>query len=163
MPYRNRSWKQAERTTAQSCARRILETVPAVMRFVRSEMRRQVGEALSVPQFRVLAFLGRNHDASLSAVADFIGIADATASAMVERLVRRALVVREGDPEERRRVRIRLTGQGTALLERAGARTRRRVAARLAALKPGELAVLASGLDVLRVTFGTRPEQERGA
>lgn len=79
------------------------------MRVLRHEMRREVGEALSVPQFRVLAFLGRNGGRSLSTVAEFIAVAAASASAMVERLVRRGLVVREGDPKERRRVRLRLT------------------------------------------------------
>ena len=136
-----------------------METVPPVMRLLRYEMRREAGGALSVAQFRVLAFLGRNHDASLSAVAGFIGVADATASAMVERLVRRGLVVREGDPEERRRVRLRLTGEGSALLEHAGARTRRRVARRLSSLRPAELAALARGLGLLRLTLGTPAEE----
>jgi len=137
-------------TDAASCARRILEIVPEVMRQVRSEMRRETGETLSVPQFRMLAFLGRNEGASLSAVASFIGVADATASAAVERLVRRGLVVREGDPHERRRVRLHLTGSGTTLLERARTRTQRRVSARLATLGVAELAHLAHGLDLLR-------------
>jgi MarR family transcriptional regulator for hemolysin len=161
MPYANRSEELARRASAGSCARRILETVPAVMRLVRSEMRREAGEVLSVPQFRVLRYLGRNSDASLTEVADFIGIANATASAMVERLVRRALVVREADPEERRRVRLRLTGEGSALLERASSRTRRRVAARLSSLKPGDLKALARGLDLLRLTLRTPSEEER--
>jgi DNA-binding MarR family transcriptional regulator len=155
MPNPRRPREQAEKATPESCARRILETVPAVMRLVRSEMRRGAGGSLSVPQFRVLAYLGRNSDASLSAVADFIGIADATASAMVERLVRRRLVVREGDPEERRRVRLRLTRGGSALLERAGARTRRHVAARLSALAPRDLTALGRGLGLLRATLAT--------
>jgi DNA-binding MarR family transcriptional regulator len=150
------------KATAEKCARGILETVPAVMRMVRAEMRRGAGEAVSVPQFRVLAFLGRNNDASLSAVARFIGVADATASALVERLVRRGLVVREGDPEERRRVRLGLTPEGSKVLERAGARTRRHLAVRLASLKSTELSAVARGLDLLRLTLITPSEEEPG-
>ena len=161
MPYARTSADRAEKATADGCARRILETVPGVMRLIRYEMRSEARGTLSVPQFRVLRYLGRNSDASLSAVADFIGMADATASAMVERLVRRGLVVREGVPEERRRVRLRLTEEGSALLRRASSRTQRRVAARLSSLKPSELTTLAGGLDLLYLTLGTPSEEER--
>ena len=153
MPIPRTFAKLTRDATAQSCARHLLETVPAVMRLVRTEVRREAGDVLSVPQFRALAFLGRNPDTSLSAVSDFIGVADATASAMVDRLVRRGLVLRQGDPLERRRVRLRLTRTGSTLLRRAQARTRRRVAGRLDALDTARLNDLARGLDLLRDVF----------
>ncbi len=161
MPFTRGRAAEAGDVSAEHCARRILETVPEVMRLVRGEMRREAGEALSVPQFRVLAFLGRNQDASLTAGAGFVGVADATASAAVERLVRRGLVVRRSDPHERRRVQLRLTRAGTALLERARSRAHRRMAARLSDLDARERAVVAHGLDLLRRTFGAPPEPER--
>src|SRR5512140_2274127 len=91
------------RETVEACALQIQEVVPRAMRLLRGEMRHEAGAALSVPQLRALAFLGRTPGASLSAVADFLGVADATASVMVDRLVRRRLVTRSGNPEERRR------------------------------------------------------------
>lgn len=117
-------------------------------------MRGGVEEKLSVPQFRVLAFLNGTPGAALSDVADFVGVADATASAMVERLVRRDLVVREGNPRERRRVMLRLTPGGSSLLERARAHARRCVAERLTALTSSELAAVVGGLDLLSRTLG---------
>ena len=134
----------------ETCARKILETVPQAMQFLRWEMRAEAVEGLSVPQFRMLAFLGRSPGSSLSKAADFVGVADATASAMVERLVRRGLVLREGDPKERRRVMLKLTEEGSTLLDRARIRTRTSVAKCLAVLSNSELACLAEGLDLLR-------------
>ena len=136
-------------THAEACARRILETLPAVMRVLRREMREGMNGKLSVPQFRVLAYLSVAPGASLSEVADFVGVAGATASAMVERLVRRGLVAREGDPNERRRIMLALTTEGADLLERARAHTRKRVAEGIAGLTDAELSAVSSGLDAL--------------
>jgi DNA-binding MarR family transcriptional regulator len=147
---------------AELCARQILEVVPRAMRLLREEMRQEAGVGLSVAQFRVLAFLGRNPGARLSAVAAFVGVADATASVMVERLVRRQLVARAGDPAERRCVMLALTPRGKAVVERAHAHTRERVAAQLGALAGAELAHLERGLAVLdralnQTEAGSRP------
>jgi DNA-binding MarR family transcriptional regulator len=158
MPESRRESESTRASTAQDCARRVMDTVPGVMRLIRCEVRREAGEVLSVPQYRVLAFLSRNHAASLSEVAGWIGVAGATASAMVDRLVRRGLVARRGDPEERRRVRLRVTRAGAALVRRARARTRGRLAARLAALPAADRLALARGLDLLRLAFQAPPE-----
>ncbi len=141
--------KGQNESQAEACARRILETLPAVMRVLRREMRDGMDGKLSVPQFRVLAYLSGSPGASLSGVADFVGVAGATASAMVERLVRRGLVAREGDPNERRRIMLSLTPDGADLLERARAHTRKRVAEGIAGLTDAELQAVSSGLDAL--------------
>ncbi len=140
---------------ADLCARRIQEVVPRAMRLLRREMRAVAGPGLSVPQFRVLAFLGRNPGPSLSAVADHVGVAKPTASVMVDRLVQRGLVTRSGNPDERRRVVLALTPAGAALLERARTRTRERVVERLGTLRRSELATLAGGLALLDRALGT--------
>ena len=44
----------------EECASLVMEVVPVVMRFLRGEMRRQVGLRLSVPQFRTLAYVHRH-------------------------------------------------------------------------------------------------------
>jgi DNA-binding MarR family transcriptional regulator len=139
---------------AAPCAQQILELVPRAMRLLRAEMRQAAGPGLSVPQFRVLAYLGRDPGASLSAVAQHVGVASATASAMVERLVQRRLVSRSGDPAERRRVRLALTAQGAALLDRSRAHARTRVEERLQVLTPAGLAELAAGLARLDHVLG---------
>lgn len=140
------------------CARQILETVPRAMRLLREEMRHEASVRLSVPQFRVLAFLGRTPGASLSAVARFVGIADATASVMVSRLVERRLVTRSGDPAERRRIMLELTARGAALLERARAQARARMVERLEHLTGPELSAVTTGLSLLDRALGASAE-----
>ena len=144
----------------EACARQVLEVVPQAMGLLRREMREVAGQGLSVPQLRVLAFLGRAPGTSLSAVADLDGVADATASAMVERLVRRGLVTRQADPQERRRVKLSLTQEGATLLEGARAHARGRVAERLRCFTVEELAVLADGLLLLRELLDPAKQQE---
>jgi len=138
----------------EPCARQILEVVPRAMRFLREELRQGAGAALSIPQFRVLAFLGRSPGASLSAVARTVGVTDPTASLMVNRLVQRRLVTRTGNPAERRRVMLALTARGAGLLEQARLHARARVAKRLDALNGSELSALAQGLAVLDRALG---------
>ena len=152
--------RQVGEAKAEACARQILEVVPRAMRLLRAEMREEAGASLSVPQFRVLAFLRRNPGSRLSAVAGFVGVADATASVMVDRLVRRRLVTRAGDPSERRCVRLVLTARGAEMVERARGRTRDRMAAQLATLAGGELAELARGLALLDRALGGGEERE---
>lgn len=144
-------------TLADTCARRLLETVPFVMRVIRQEMRGVAEENLSVPQFRVLALLGRHTGASLSSVAKHLGVADATASTMVDRLVRRGLVSREVHPQERRRVVLDLTQEGRSLLSRARAQARTFLATALAAWSGPELQQLEESLERLSQTLEPRP------
>lgn len=102
---------------SQECAARVMETIPLLMRFIRADMRTHSAECLSIPQLRSLAFLKRNPGASLSEVAEHLGVTCATASTTIERLVQRNLVQRTDHPQERRRVVLNLTEEGKQLLE----------------------------------------------
>ena len=141
-------------SASERCARRLLDTAPRVMRLIRREMRGAAEPNLSVPQFRTLAFLGFHRDASMTEVAEHLGITKATSSAMVERLVGRGLVERRDDPRERRRVMLALTPEGASLLESSRERTRAFLAERLGTLAEGELDLLAQGLELLAKALG---------
>lgn len=132
-------------TTPELCAREVMETVPLVMRFIRTEMRSRRAPSLSIPQFRVLTFLSRAPGASLSGVAAHLGVARSTASAIVDRLVRRKLVSRTEHPHERRSVVLTLTPAGVQHHQQA----RQAACARMAKMFAGLPAV-----DLLRVTEG---------
>ena len=152
----------------ETCASLVIETVPRVNRCMRSEMRRQGAPGLSMPQFRALGFLNREPGASLSAVAEHLGVTLSTASAIADRLVRAGFVDRAPDPAERRRVALTLTPAGADLLDRARSATRARVAARLARLSPAQLTAIAAGVaalgDAFRdVTAAQPPGDESGA
>ena len=80
-----------EKITPEQCARQVVETTPLVMRFIRLQVRKS-GAFTSMPQFRALNFLYRHPGASLSSLADHLGVTLPTASVIVDRLVHRGLL-----------------------------------------------------------------------
>ena len=137
----------------EDCAHELLDSVPPVMRVIRNEMRRQSKPELSVPQFRVLSYLNRNPGASLSAVADHIGLTRPAMSILVDGLVNRKLVTRETDPNDRRRLTLALTRAGLTRYAEARQRTQAQLATRLATLSPAERETLAATLRQLHGLF----------
>jgi len=73
-------------------------------------------EDFSVAQIAVLYLLDEEGNARLGDVAERIGRSMPTASRLVDGLVKRGLVTREEDPEDRRAKRLALTSQGTKLV-----------------------------------------------
>lgn len=137
----------------EECAARVMETVPLLMRFIRADMRSHNAESLSIPQLRSLAFLNRNPGASLSEVAEHLGVTCATASTTIERLVQRNLVERNDHPQERRRIVLNLTEAGTMLLKQSQATTRAHIADILDSLTPEEVSNIEEGLTLLKNVF----------
>jgi DNA-binding MarR family transcriptional regulator len=139
--------------TPDLCAREVMETVPLVMRFIRTEMRSRRAPLLSIPQFRVLTFLSRRPGAPLSSVAEHLGVARSTASAMVDRLVRRQLVSRTTHPEERRSVVLTLTSAGVQHLQHTREAASAHMAKVLAGLPAADLLQVTQGLALLGSAF----------
>jgi DNA-binding MarR family transcriptional regulator len=127
--------------------------MPAVMDAMRSAMRRQVGEQLSVPQFRCLNFITQRPGSSVSAVAAFLGVTVPTASAIVDRLVRSGAVALTTAAADRRRSELHVTAAGRAHIDHIRGGARVEFARALASCNPAELHALRSGLDVLRRVF----------
>jgi len=132
------------------CARGVMDVVPSVMDALRGAMRAQVGEPLSVPQFRGLSFVARHAGSTVSELAAFLGVTLPTASALVDRLARAALLQHDEDPDDRRRLRLRLTETGRVLLAEIADGAHRELAGRLADCSPDDLRMLREGLAVLR-------------
>jgi len=139
--------------TPEQCALEVMETVPLVMRFIRAEMRRQGASDLSVPQFRSLRFLHRHAGASLSELAEHLGVTRSTASAAIERLVQRGLVNRSDDPQERRRLVLSLTVDGSKHLQQAQDAAHSSVTGVLAELSEAQLFQINQGLALLEAAF----------
>ena len=125
------------------CAREVLETVPLVMRTVRAEMRRHRTADLSVPQFRTLNFLNRQAGASLSQVAEHIGLTLPSVSLLVDGLVERKLILRNTSAADRRRITLTLTARGQSVLEAAHGATQAALAEKLAALSAKDRVIVA--------------------
>lgn len=137
----------------QSCAAEMMTVIPSVTRFLRASLRGHGKPHLSLSQLRVLYFLQRRSQSSLSEVADYLDVTRPTMSAMVERLVQRGLVQRLGDPIERRRVILRLTDSGEAEMTRVYEATLHTVADRLTDLSPSQLQQVSAGLAILGQLF----------
>jgi DNA-binding MarR family transcriptional regulator len=139
--------------TPELCAREVMETVPLVMRFIRTEMRSRRAPSLSVPQLRVLTFLSRRPGAPLSGVAEHLGVTRSTASAIIDRLVRRKLVSRAVHPQERRSIVLTLTPAGTEHLQHAREAACADMAKVLAGLSATDLLQVTKGLTLLGNAF----------
>jgi DNA-binding MarR family transcriptional regulator len=143
------------------CARQILEAVPMVMRTIRSEMRSHRGADLSVPKFRVLIFLNRHEGASLSVIAEHLGLTLPSMSKMIDGLVARNMVTRQMDPKDRRRVTLVLTALGRSSMQSAYKATESRLAERLVVLPASERRIIIEAMQVLAATFGSDREAKR--
>src|SRR5262245_4093159 len=139
--------------SADDCARNILEVVPLVVRALRATMRQQRGANLSVPQSRSLWYLSRETGASLSAVAEHVGLTLPSMSKMIDGLVARRLVDRGISTRDRRRVTLALSPLGRATLRTARARAQARVATMLGALSETERATVIQAMQALRPIF----------
>jgi DNA-binding MarR family transcriptional regulator len=140
-------------TAAEDCAREILDVVPEVMRDIRLHMRSHREADLSLTEFRALAYLGRHRGASLSDLAEYIGLGLPSMSKVIDQLAARGLVSRQEDATDRRRLALCLTQDGEIVLGAALAATEAHLAAALAVLSPGEQATVGSAMQILRPLF----------
>lgn len=145
---------------AEAAAERVMQVLPRVMDAMRQAMRAQLdgpdGAAtvpLTVPQFRGLNFVDHQPGASVGALAGFLGVSMATASAMVDRLLRAGYLQAQPSAADRRRVELRLCEAGKAVLEAMRRRTQGDLARALAGRQPPELAALIASLGVLEAAF----------
>jgi len=140
-------------TSADDCARNVLEVVPLIVRTLRATMRRHRGAHLSVPQFRSLWFISRETGASLSAVAEHVGLTLPSMSKMIDGLVARRLVDRAISTKDRRQVTLALSPLGRATLRTARARTQAHLAERLGALSDIDRTSVIRAMQALRPIF----------
>lgn len=146
--------------SVRGCSAEILESVPVMMRFIRSQMRRHRGSDLTVPQFRTLVFLNRSPGTSLSTLADFLALSLPAASRLVEGLVRRSLIHRRIPPGNRRLVALSVNARGRRIISAAREATEERLARVLAHLGSEERAMIQCALRTLREEFQSMAPRE---
>jgi DNA-binding MarR family transcriptional regulator len=140
-------------TLAGKCAQAIMETVPPVMRAIREEVRRQGAPHLSIPQLRTLEYLHHRPGACLFHLAEHLGVSRPTASNLVERLVRRGMLTRVADPQERRRVVLTLTPSGARYLRQVHQSAQAWMITVLAGHSRTTLQRITAGMSLLDKTF----------
>ncbi|HQT99911.1 MAG TPA: MarR family transcriptional regulator [Acidimicrobiales bacterium] len=88
-----------------------------------------VVDDVTLPQYRALVIVETRGPQPLAQLAEALGVAPATATRMCDRLVRKKLIRRSHDVEDRRVVRVDLTPRGRALVEKVLQRRRSEIQA----------------------------------
>jgi DNA-binding MarR family transcriptional regulator len=115
---------------------------------------------LGMGQFKAMLVLTEHERQTVGGLGRALGIAEPSASLLVDKLVSRGLAVRETDADDRRRTQVAPTDEGRLLMSRLRRTREDQIAAWLGALEEDELRSLLVGLEALvRVMeSGGRPE-----
>ena len=145
------------------CAREVLDVVPTVMRFIRTEMRSHRALELSVPQFRSLVYIERTAGTSLLGVAEQLGLTSPSACKLIDGLANRGMVTRGESPGDRRRVTLEITARGARALAGARRESQQSLSRLLGALDGEDLSAVTRAMSALRRVFvtGARSPSER--
>jgi DNA-binding MarR family transcriptional regulator len=120
----------------------------AVTRLAR-QLRQTSESDLSPTQSAVLATLANHGPVTLGELAELERVASPTITKVTGILQERGLVVKVTDADDRRFVRVELTPDGHALVERSRARKTAWLARQLQDLSPAEVEQLAAATEVL--------------
>lgn len=132
------------------CASEVMEAIPVVMHFIRRRIRQRSGNSVSIPQARALGYLSRYSDSSLSQLAEYLCVSNASTCSLVDRLVLKGLVDRCEDPKERRCVLLNLTKEGRKQYKELRDVAVSELALILKDLPPQELKKVNDGLAILQ-------------
>lgn len=120
----------------------------------------EVGEEVTLSQYRSLVVLASRGPQGVAALAEALKVTPPTASRLCERLVRKGLVRRRTDRNDRRQVRVALTSAGRRLVDLVTERRRAEITGLVASIDPRARSSLAGGLRQLSEAAGEVPEQD---
>ena len=106
-----------------------------------------------MPQFRTLFYVNRHEGASLSEVAEHVGLTLSSMSRIVDLLVARRLATRETHHGDRRRMTLALTSRGRATLQSAREATETYLRELFRTLSSTKRATIVEAMRVLRPVF----------
>jgi len=133
-------------------AQRVMDLGRRLGRLVRHGVLRESAGALTPIQYRAISQLARQAS-SLSELAQALQVSLPTASALVDGLEQAGWLDRGRDTEDRRRVVLVLTRQGSQLREKVRQGLRQELAQRLAGLDPAQERAFHAGMRVLEQLF----------
>jgi DNA-binding MarR family transcriptional regulator len=129
---------------------------PALLRLAR-ELRKETEQlGVTARQSTLLWLVKRSPGLSLAELAAEEGISPPALSGHVDRLERAGLLERVRSSEDRRRLGLRLTGDGTKLMRRIRARRTTWLAERLKGLEPAELEAVEAAIPALKRLLGEK-------
>ncbi len=119
-----------------------------------------VAEEVTLPQYRTLIVLASRGPQNLVGLAEAVGVTSATATRMCDRLVKKQLIRRQTEKDDRRQVRLALTTKGLGLVTTVTDRRRVEIEAILHALDPFDQHTLVQALNQFATAAGEVPEQD---
>jgi DNA-binding MarR family transcriptional regulator len=120
----------------------------------------EVEDIVTSPQLRVLVMVANRGPQTLGGVAAELGVHASNATRTCEKLVRLGLVERTEDPNDRRFVRVALTPEGRALVERVIGHRRSALAEVLAVMEPDERNAAAASFRAFANAAGDLPSAD---
>ncbi|MGO8686722.1 MAG: MarR family winged helix-turn-helix transcriptional regulator [Candidatus Dormibacteria bacterium] len=147
---------------ADSTRRALDALVQLLASFEALDLRRFGDLGLTLSQLRVLHLL-RDQPASCGHLAEHLGITASTATALIDRLVRRGLIERRPRPGDRRVTDLALSDAARSLIEAAAARKGGEVRAAVEDLAPADRQRLAVLLDHLAARVQSAEARVAGA
>ena len=119
-----------------------------------------IAEEVTLTQYRTLVVLASRGAQNLVGLAEAVAVTPATATRMCDRLVKKKLIVRQSEQDDRRQVRLALTKKGLKLVSAVTDRRRREIEAILSTIAPEEQTVLVQALSQFATAAGEVPEQD---
>ncbi len=119
-----------------------------------------VGEEVTLTQYRSLVVLASRGPQRVAALADAVAVTPPTASRMCDRLVKKGLVTRRADRRDRRQVRIALSTAGRLFVDTVTARRRVEIEQLIASIPTDSRGGVVDALRHLAQTAGEVPEQD---
>jgi DNA-binding MarR family transcriptional regulator len=119
-----------------------------------------IAEEVTLTQYRTLVVLASRGPQNLVGLAEAVAVTPATATRMCDRLVKKKLIVRQSEQDDRRQVRLALTKKGLKLVGTVTDRRRREIEAILSTIAPEEQTVLVQALSQFAASAGEIPEQD---
>ena len=119
-----------------------------------------IAEEVTLTQYRTLVVLASRGAQNLVGLAEAVAVTPATATRMCDRLVKKKLIVRQSEQDDRRQVRLALTKKGLKLVSAVTDRRRREIEAILSTIAPEEQSVLVQALSQFAAAAGEVPEPD---
>jgi DNA-binding MarR family transcriptional regulator len=104
---------------------------------------------LTMPQLNILLVLFTDGPTRMSVLASSLGVSLATATGIVDRLVERGIILREGQPGDRRVVLCKLSDKGQELVGRLWGLGRAQVRSLLETVTIPKLRLIAEAMDTI--------------
>ena len=119
-----------------------------------------VAEEVTLTQYRTLVVLASRGPQNLAGLAEAVGVTPATATRMCDRLVRKDLIRRRTERDDRRQLRVALTVKGRSLVDAVTVRRRQEIARIMSEIPVEQQAILVQALGRLASAAGEVPEQD---